>query len=242
MVSKTRVDIHSADVPVLCRACEARHGGICGALAPEELLRLGRVSSRHEYSAGTTLVTPGVRIEHCSNILSGVVKLSKLLPDGRKKIVELQFAPDFLGRPFAGESDMLVEAATDVRLCSFPLRTLETLRRDTPQLQDRLHRQSLRQLDEARDWMMTLGKRTAAERVASFLLLLARHVSPFDEGCSETFDLPLSRTDCADFLGLTHETVSRQLTGLRNAGAIRVEKARHVTVMNFDALKKAAAV
>ncbi|MGR3522002.1 MAG: cyclic nucleotide-binding domain-containing protein, partial [Paracoccus sp. (in: a-proteobacteria)] len=97
-----RMDIHNADVPVLCRACEARHRGICGALDAPELLRLGRTSSRHEYGAGTTLVAAGERPEHCSNILSGVVKLSKLLPDGRQQVVELQFAPDFLGRPFGG--------------------------------------------------------------------------------------------------------------------------------------------
>ncbi|WP_299821099.1 Crp/Fnr family transcriptional regulator [uncultured Jannaschia sp.] len=237
-----RQDIHNADVPVLCRACEARHRGICGALDANELLRLGRRSSRHEHGAGTTLVAVGDRPEHCSNILSGVVKLSKLLADGRQQVVELQFAPDFLGRPFAEQSDVLVEAATDVRLCSFPRLALEAMMADAPALENRMHRQALRQLDDARDWMMTLGRKNAAEKVASFLLMIARHVRPQDDGYSSRFDLPLSRSDIADFLGLTIETISRQLTRLRKDGTIGIERARHVTVQDLEALKRAAAI
>ncbi|WBU58748.1 Crp/Fnr family transcriptional regulator [Paracoccus sediminicola] len=236
-----RMDIHSADVPVLCRACEARHRGICGALDAQELLKLGRTSSRHEYDAGTTLVAAGEYAGHCSNILSGVVKLSKLLPDGRQQVVELQFAPDFLGRPFGEESDVLVEAATDVRLCSFPRDTLEKMMAGSPALENRMHRQALRQLDEARDWMMTLGRKSAAEKVASFLLMLSRHMRPHVKGCSTAFDLPLGRSDIADFLGLTVETVSRQLTKLRKDGIIEIEKARHVDVKDLDGLIVAAA-
>lgn len=237
-----RLDIHSADVPVLCRACEARHRGICGALDAGELLRLGRRSSRHEHEAGTTLLSVGQRAEHCSNILSGVVKLSKLLADGRQQVVELQFAPDFLGRPFAPESDVLVEAATDVRLCSFPRQALEAMMADSPAFENRMHRQALRQLDEARDWMMTLGRRSAAEKVASFLLMIARHARPQEDGYSLSFDLPLGRADIADFLGLTIETVSRQLTGLRKSGTIAIERARCVTITDLGGLKDLAAI
>lgn len=236
-----RMDIHNADVPVLCRACEARHRGICGALDAPELSRLGRTSSRHEYGAGTTLVAAGERPEHCSNILSGVVKLSKLLPDGRQQVVELQFAPDFLGRPFGGESDVLVEAATDVRLCSFPLDMLQTMMAGSAAFETRMHRQALRQLDDARDWMMTLGRKNAAEKVASFLLMLSRHVRPQQEGYSTSFALPMGRSDIADFLGLTTETVSRQLTRLRKDGAIAIERTRHVEVLDLDELKEVAA-
>jgi len=236
-----RRDIHSADVPILCRACEARHKGVCGALDAQELLRLGRTSSRHEYDAGTTLVAAGERAEHCSNILSGVVKLSKILPDGRQQVVELQFAPDFLGRPFGEESEVLVEAATDVRLCSFPRDMLETMMTGSSALENRMHRQALRQLDDARDWMMTLGRKSAGEKVASFLLMLARDVRPQENGYSTSFDLPLGRSDIADFLGLTVETVSRQLTKLRKEGVIEIEKTRQVEVADMKRLETAAA-
>ncbi|MCQ0972218.1 Crp/Fnr family transcriptional regulator [Paracoccus sp. TK19116] len=236
-----RADIHNADVPVLCRACEARHRGICGALNAAELLRLGRTSSRHEFEAGTTLMAAGEHGQHCSNILSGVVKLSKILPDGRQQVVELQFAPDFVGRPFGDESDVLVEAATDVRLCSFPREMIVTMMEGSSALENRMHRQALRQLDEAREWMMILGRKSAPEKVASFLLMLARHIRPQLDGYATFFDLPLARSDIADFLGLTTETVSRHMTKLRKEGIIEVKKARHIHIQKMDLLKLAAA-
>jgi CRP/FNR family transcriptional regulator, anaerobic regulatory protein len=95
---------------------------------------------------------------------------------------------------------------------------LESLVREAPELEHRLHRQALRELDDARDWMMTLGRKTAAERVASFLLLLVRHLDP--EACSPAtrFEIPLTGQTSRTSWGLTIETISRQLTRLRMAG------------------------
>ena len=145
------------------------------------------------------------------------------------------------GTPFGDESDVLVEAATDVRLCSFPLDMLQTMMAGSAAFETRMHRQALRQLDDARDWIMTLGRKNAAEKVASFLLMLSRHVRPQQEGYSTSFALPMGRSDIADFLGLTTETVSRQLTRLRKDGAIAIERTRHVEVLDLDELKEVAA-
>lgn len=236
----TRPDIHNADVPVLCRACEARHKGICNALDQNELLRLGRGATRRKAEPGAELVAAGVPTESYAIILSGVVKLTKLMPDGRQQIVGLQFAPDFLGRPYAESSVVTAEAATSVGLCVFPRHVLEDLVRRTPALGRRLHLQALRELDEARDWMMTLGQKSAGEKVASFLLLLSRHIDPIAEGYSLEFEIPLKRADIADFLGLTIETVSRHLTRLRKAGVITIESNRLVSVNDMAALSEAA--
>lgn len=236
-----RLDIHNSDVPALCRACEARHGGICGALDGGQLQRLGRQSGQRDIEAGSELLALGFPSEGYANILSGVVKLTKLLPDGRQQIVGLQFAPDFLGRPFSENNPVGAEAASDVRLCTFPRRVLEEMVRESPGLEHRLHAQALRELDDAREWMMILGQKTAAEKVASFLMLLGRHIDPYADGFSKEFDIPLSRADIADFLGLTIETVSRHLTHLRKAGIIDIEKRRHVTVRDQVALEDAAA-
>ncbi len=235
-----RLDIHNSDIPVLCRACEARHKGICGALEPGQLVRLGRRTGRREVEPGTLLFTAGSPIESYANILSGVVKLSKLTRDGRQQIVGLQFAPDFLGRPFSETSDISAEAASTVRICTFPRSALEEMVRQSPALEHRLHQQALRELDDARDWMMTLGQKSASEKVASFLLLLGRHIDPMTDGYSRRFEIPMKRSDIADFLGLTIETVSRHVTHLRKAGIIAIEKSRHVTVNDYDALLAAA--
>lgn len=227
---------------MLCRACEARHQGICGALDPGELLALARWSSRHEHPPGTMLNLSGEASDRFANILSGVVKLSTVLPDGRQQIVELQFAPDFVGRPFARESPILAETATTVRLCSFPKRTLEGMADAAPALARRMHLQSLRQLDDARDWMVTLGRRSATEKVAAFLLLLARHIDPEAGTYAPRFELPLHRSDIADFLGLTIETVSRCLGDLRRAGIVEIERVRHVVVRDHAALEARASL
>ncbi|WP_324751722.1 Crp/Fnr family transcriptional regulator [Roseovarius sp. Pro17] len=235
-----RQDIHNSDVPKLCLACEARHRGICGALEPRQLVHLGRRAGQRDVEPGTELIAAGVATEGYANILSGVVKLTKLLPDGRQQIVGLQFAPDFLGRPFAESSDVSAEAASAVRICGFPRSTLEEMVRQSPGLEQRLHAQSLRELDDAREWMMILGQKTASEKVASFLLHLSNHIDPYVEGHSNCFNIPLKRADIADFLGLTIETVSRQLSHLRKAGVISILKNRRVTVVDLNALQTAA--
>jgi CRP/FNR family transcriptional regulator len=237
-----RLDIHNSDLPVLCRSCEARHRGICGALTPEQLVALSKQTTRRIVEPGTELVADSTDITHFSNILSGVVKLTKTLADGRQQIVGLQFAPDFLGRPFKRESSLNVEAATKVMACSFPKTTIDNLIKQSPELEHRILRQTLNELDEARDWMMTLGRKTAAEKVASFLHLVASHIDPENsvvDGAA-CFELPLSRADIADFLGLTIETVSRQFTKLRKDGVIDVENNRKIHVKSMLRLRHCA--
>ena len=134
---------------------------------------------------------------------------------------------------------MTAEAATETEVCTFPRNLIERMLNETPDLERKLHSQSLKELDEAREWMLTLGRKTAQEKVASFLHMIATHIDP-DHGEQNTFDLPLSRADIADFLGLTIETVSRQMTRLRKEGVILIENNRHITVPCLERLSDAA--
>lgn len=242
MADTLRQDIHTSGIPVLCVSCEARHRGVCGALTPEQLTTLAGQSIKHKASEGDELVGDAVQIHRYSNLLSGVVKLSKTLSDGRQQIVGLQFAPDFVGRPFSKESTITAQAATDVDLCSFSRGAVERMMAQQPDLEHRLLRQTLKELDQARDWMVTLGRKTASEKIASFLLMIATNLDPAADATrrSATFDLPLLRGDIADFLGLTIETVSRQLTRLRTTGIIRIENNRHVIVDDLSRLQTCA--
>jgi CRP/FNR family transcriptional regulator len=250
MSGEERKDIHNSDVPLVCQACEVRHQGVCGALDADQLLRLSKHTSRKVIKSGQELHRGGEDAERCSNIMGGVAKLSKLMSDGRQQIVGLQFAPDMVGRTFNSaaasgsdpESEMAVEAATDVRLCSFPRSVIEQIMADVPELEHRLHLQKLKELDEARDWMLTLGRKSAMEKVASFLYLLATHIDPETElgDGPVTIELPMKRSDIADFLGLTIETISRQLTNLRKRGLIEIENRRMVTIGDIGRLRAAA--
>lgn len=239
MGRETRLDIHNSDIPALCRACEARHRGICGALDEDQLSELNKHASRKRVESGGRLFGDTDKVVTYSNILSGVIKLTKMLADGRQQIVGLQFAPDFLGRPFQQERSVDAEAATGVSLCSFPKATIDRMIAESPELEHKLLEQTLKELDEAREWMVTLGRKTAAEKVASFLLLISRHIDPeaIDAEGPIVFDLPLTRADIADFLGLTIETVSRQLTKLRKEGVIRIENNRRITVPDLERLE-----
>ena len=239
-MASDRRDIHNSDVPILCQSCEARHRGMCGVLNPAELVELARHTHKARHAPGSELIGDSTEIRSYANVMKGVVKLSKVLEDGRQQLVGLQFAPDFLGRLFATENAVTAEAASEVDLCVVPKRALETLMTDNPALEHRLMQQTLRELDEARDWMVTLGRKTAQEKVASFLYLIASHADPTHLKETVRFELPLSRADIADFLGLTIETVSRQMTKLRQSGAIHIENNRHVDVTDIERLRALA--
>ncbi len=223
-----RKDVHTDGIPVLCASCEARHRGVCGALDPEQLVALARTSHKYNAGSGTELVGDAEQVDSYANVLSGVVKLTKTLSDGRQQIVGLQFAPDFLGRPFKAESELNAEAATEVSLCAFPRASIERMMQDSPELE--------------RDGRVTLGRTTASEKIASVLLRIARNIDPNAEpdSSSARFDLPLTRADIADFLGLTIETVSRQLTKLRADKVISIENNRQVIVPDLGRLEARA--
>jgi CRP/FNR family transcriptional regulator len=242
-MSDQRLDIHNSNIPVLCQSCEARHKGVCGALTEAQLIALSKAASRKTAKPGAELIIASVPVSSYANVISGVVKLSKLLEDGRQQIVGLQYAPDFLGRPLRSESLLAAEAATEVDLCAFPKSVLERLMAESPDLEHKLLEQSLAELDEAREWMVTLGRKTAQEKIASFLYLIAVRMDPaasLEMNRPMSFELPLTLADIADFLGLTIETVSRQLTKLRKTGVISIENNRHITVPSLDYLGEVA--
>ncbi|MEQ1770940.1 MAG: helix-turn-helix domain-containing protein [Devosia sp.] len=233
-----RADIHSKGIPVLCRSCEARHRGLCGALEVDELVELARHTRKGKYDTGAELSGEATPIETYANVMHGVVRLTKGLPDGRQQVVGLQFAPDFVGRLYGTEHLVSAEAASDVELCVVPRPALEEMIKRKPALEHRLMQQALRELDEARDWMLMLGRKSAPEKVATFLVLIATHLDPGAE--TATFELPLTRGGMADYLGLTIETVSRQLTRLKEKRLIVLTGRRGIIISNMDGLRDEA--
>lgn len=227
------------EVPEACKDCAARTGGICGHLSAKQLALLERYSIRTNKTTHEFIIPQGSEIKNHSNILEGVVKLTKTLPDGRQQIVGLQFPTDFLGSPFAGEHTYNAEAAGDVKLCTFPTALLVEMLKETPEIEHKLHKQALAQLEEARDMMLTLGRKTAMEKVASFIYMLAVHLVPNfnDKAISIQFEIPLSRNDIADYLGLTTETVSRNMTKLRKGRIIDVDQHRYFTIPDLRRLR-----
>jgi CRP/FNR family transcriptional regulator len=226
-----------------CRDCAVRDDALCGAVPLEELTQLNRNAHRKRYRPGSVILASGERPDWHANIISGVVKLTLALPDGRQQIVGLLFAADFLGRPFKDIAPYTAEAATVVELCCFGRRHFEQLIEAQSGVRRLFIERTLDAVDAARDWMMLLGCKSAEERVATLILLMARRRrAEWCEPCVQrqmlTIDLPLSRTDMAEYLGLRIETVSRQLRRLATAGVIETSSRRTVTVRNLAALER----
>lgn len=230
---------------VRCQSCAIRHRAVCGALSEDELATINAIARQRFYQAGEPILNADEEITFFANIVAGSVKLTKIMADGRQQIVGLQFAPDFLGRAFRDRSPYFAEAATDVELCVFPKKEFESLLGTKPGFEMRLFQDTLNELDAARDWMLLLGRKTATEKVASFMEMIARR-SPMigcahsDEQVSVQFNLPLSRADIADYLGLTIETVSRQIGKLKSSGVLQLDSTRDITVRDMNGLHAAA--
>lgn len=240
--------LHSVEsiAPTLrCQHCAVRNQAVCGAMSDEQLSRLSEISHRKKFSAGQMIMSDEAPVTFFANIISGTIKLTKTIADGRQQIVGLLFPPDFLGRTFGRNNPYFAEAASEVEVCVFPNEAFERLVGVYPELKHRLFERTLDELDAARDWMLLLGRKTAEEKVASFLLMLARRSVMADcqhQGGSSAaqFELSLKRADIADYLGLTIETISRQLTRLRAAGIINIIDARSIKVLDIGALAGAA--
>ena len=231
----------SEPVPAGCMGCEARTRGICGSLHGEQLSELSRMSHRRSVAAGNRIGRGVSNADTFGVILSGVVSLSKNLPDGRHQIVALQFAPSFVGRPFRETEDIEACASSQVRICTFPRSSFETMLGHNSPLERRVLSETLSQLDETRDWLIVLGRKTALERVATYLELISSHARPGPNGTVPLdVPMPLTRGEMSDFLGLTIETVSRKMTELRKMGIIEFQSAAAIRICSSTDLHLAS--
>jgi CRP/FNR family transcriptional regulator len=158
-------------------------------------------------------------------------------------MVGLLLPSDFVGRPGRNTAAYDVVATTDMVMCCFRKAPFEDLMEKTPHIAQRLLQMTLDELDAAREWMLVLGRKTAREKIASLLSIIARRDASLNMSGlsgSVTFDLPLTREAMADYLGLTLETVSRQVSALKKDGIIQLEGKRHITVPDMSILLEEA--
>lgn len=221
---------------IVCADCAVRDQALCSALSDAELTRLNAISRRQSVAKGATLMWAGDESVVCGNILSGVLKMTAAVADGREQIVGLLYAPAFVGRTQAGELPFSITALTDSELCVFPRATFQSMLDDHMKMERLLLRRTMVALDEARSRMLLLSRGTAEEKVAGFVLEMVDRLADADAEGPATIELPLSRGQIADVLGLTIETVSRQMTNLRAAGIIALPGGRTLTVLDRDRL------
>lgn len=222
-----------------CAACKVRDFAVCGALTPAELDQFGESMASISLNAGATLIDEGEQDRHIFSITSGCLKCYKLLPDGRRQITGFLFPGDFLGLARSKTNTSSVEAITTSTLCRMQRTELDRIASAIPNLQRRLHELASEALAEVQGQILLLGRKTAQERVATFILMLSRRAGERAQGTNPV-DIPMSRDDIGDFLGLTTETVSRTFSRLRKSGLIGMDKDKKVEILDIDALQEIA--
>ena len=226
-------------LPNPCRACAVREMSVCSALSDAELNRLDSIAAKSKFQAGETIFFEGDSAEYLFNVTSGVVKVYKLLADGRRQITGFLFSGDFLGLALRNTFTYSAEALDAVAVCRFPRKPFERLLDEFPALEKRLLRSASNELAAAQDQMLLLGRKTARERLATFLLGMSERAIRRGESASN-LSLPMGRADIGDYLGLTIETVSRSFTGLRKDGLIGLPSIHDVIILKPASMRDVA--
>ena len=187
----------------------------------------------HSFARNEEIYSEGEKVYYWYRVVSGTVRACNLLADGRRHIAEFYFADDFFG--FSAEQQYLTsaEAVNGVVLVRYPCAALEHLSQTDPWLARRLHGIAVKSLADSSARMVLLARKTAHERLASFLLDLADRTNG---GCR--VELPMTRHDIADHLGLTYETVCRVISGMKRADTIKVLAGAHkIELLDYPALE-----
>ncbi len=229
----------AGSLPASCLGCPVRRTGICRVLEDDELSRLAFVSVRRVVPRHAAVWRANDGSGYVTSLLSGAVSLARSLPDGRQQIVALQFPNSVIGS-LVGGAELEVIAQETTRICSIPRKHFENVLSRNPELEREMLRQIGVQLDEARNWLVAIGRKSAAERLATYLhMLVINHRLMQQDDAPFDVHLPLSRGATADFLGLTIETVSRKMTELKRMDIIDFQDATSVRIMSPERLKAA---
>ncbi len=227
-----------------CDLCPIAGEGVCSALDDDALADLKKISRKRFVKDGDPIFHEGDEASYFFTIVFGAVKLSKGLTDGRQHIVELLYPPSFYGQRLESHHTYSAHAASDVQLCVYPRSLFENLVKQYPALEHKVFKMAVHDLELSRDRTLILARKNAFERVASFLVMVVAHIQEI--GCGAIKDnaahilLPFTRAEMADYLGLTIETVSRQLAALKKRKVIEVQSWRDLTVPDIERLIETA--
>lgn len=186
--------------------------------------------------AGDTLFSQGDPALSVYTLTEGMLKTYKILSDGRRQVTGFHMPGDFVGTSFEEFHGFTAEAVEDCRVCAFPVRRFDDFVEDHQPMERELYIAAARELAEAQQQMVLLGRKTASERIASFFLALSDRSKAGD-----VVSLPMSRSDIADYLGLTKETVSRVLSDLKSSRVVRLQAIDRVEILERPRLRQIAA-
>jgi CRP/FNR family transcriptional regulator len=212
---------------------------ICRGLGRRAATHVAAIGILQRLAPGKTLFSEGDDADGVYEVVQGMLRLYKLLPDGRRQITGFLSAGHLLGLAHEDQYLYTAEAITDVTLCRYPRARFVRMVDEIPGFAHRLLAVTSNELCAAQDQMLLLGRKTAQEKLASFLLMMAARHGRGKDG--NEFDLPMSRVDIADYLGLTVETVSRTFTRLKQDSVLELPSATCIVLRDRDRLDGLAA-
>ena len=219
-----------------CAGCPVRDRAACAALSPQEREELAAAGRIVELARGETLFAAGDESDRCATLIDGALKVTSFDREGTERVLALVHPSGFVGELFTPFAHHDVVALTPSRLCVFGTGTFESALHRYPALAETLLRRASADLYETRELIGLMGRRSAGGKVAGLLLAFSRAASESPCHGALTFDLPLSRGDMAGLLGLTIETVSRQLTAFERDGLLRRNGARGIELVDLARL------
>ncbi len=205
--------------------------------AADDLAVLRRSGSKIRYSRGETIFNEGDPADYAYSVASGAVRLCKHTADGRRQIAQFLLPGDFFSFMAMDEHSFTAEAADDTVVICYPRRQIERMTDERPCLRRFFGSLLARRVKEVQNHLVTLGRQTAKEKVASFLVMLVERAGAEDES---RIDLPMSRQDIADFLGLTIETVCRMLTSMKRSRLIDLPNTHELIICDSDGISALA--
>jgi CRP/FNR family transcriptional regulator len=190
-------------------------------------------------SPNEALCWEGDSAGHVYSVSHGVLRLTRLLPDGRRHIAGFSYPGDFIGVTLEDEHSFTIEAVSAAKLCRFPRGRFDEFVETHPNMARRLYSDAASQLVAAQQQMVLLARKTAPERIATFLLQMVGRTKQV-AGEPLRARLPMVRIDIADYLGIRIETVSRELGALKAARIIRMQSVHDLLILNSDQLAERA--
>lgn len=223
-----------------CQDCPVRPITVCRRLDAKTLADLRALGTMQRLESEQPLFHEGDAASRIFMLTTGALKIYTLLGDGRRQVTGFMFPGDILGVTVDEEYAFSAEALEASEMFWFSRRVFDEFLQDNPALERELYRLAAHELAAAQRQMVLLGRKTAAERLASFFLSLIERAEHVSGGSERHFDLPMSRLDIADYLGLTKETVSRMLAELRSRKLIRLETQDRVEILDRGGLAEMA--
>ncbi len=210
-----------------------------GAIGPvtEKVSALVAIGTASSFTRNSTIFSEGDAARYAYKVVSGGVRLCKMMSDGRRQIAEFALPGDYFGIDWLEHHALTAEALTDTTAICYSRTRLDRLGEENSQVRAELFSTLRHDLWAAQNHLVILGRQSARERVGSFLVQLLDRNKRF-ERC--IIALPMTRQDMADYLGLTIETVCRVLTSLKRSHIIDIPNRHQIKVRNEAALRSAA--